>query len=592
MSDIDEIKSKLDIVSYIGKTVPLKKAGRNFKGLCPFHKEKTPSFMVSPDRQSFHCFGCGVGGSIFDFVMKLHHEEFVDALEELADEAGVKLTHTFDQSPQEKQKKVLHDIHEKANEYYRYILTKHKLGEKAMLYIKNRGITDKSIATFGIGYSPNSWDALTKFLRKKGFSDDSILAAGLAISGNRGIYDRFRGRIMFPLRDARGRTVGFSGRVLDPTVKEAKYINTSETPIYIKGNMLFGLDVTKDAVTRENAVIVMEGEIDVISSFQEGVGNVVAIKGSALTEAQIRLMSRYTQRVIFCLDSDIAGDAAARRGIELADEAGLDMRVVQLPVGKDPDEAVRTDPVGFKKAVAQAIPVYDYFLASCQKRFDLSEPFGKKQASDELIPMLVKISNPIIQSHYIKKVALSMGVDEQTIASAMKKMRLPVGSERRDSQRDSGQKTNAKRVKPEEYFLSLLFAFELGGGLDSASDVLPRISDTSIQRIAESFIAWGKKAEGKKVDYAEFAKSLPSELIPVFDEAYLRDISDVSDDPSKLQSEWKKVIGEITKQNIYASLRAQSTRLHDTSLPEEEAAKIARDISDLTAQIQALEKSL
>ncbi len=590
MSDIDEIKSKVDIVSYIGKTVPLKKAGRNFKGLCPFHKEKTPSFMVSPDRQSFHCFGCGAGGSIFDFVMKLHHEEFVDALEELADEAGVKLTRSFGESPQEKKKNVLLEIHEKAQEYYHYLLTKHRLGENAMLYIKNRGITDKSVATFGIGYSPNSWDALTKFLHKKGFSDDSILSAGLAISGNRGLYDRFRGRIMFPLRDVRGRTVGFSGRALDPTVKEAKYINTSETPIYIKGNMLFGLDVTKDAVVRENTIIIMEGEVDVISSFQEGVGNVAAIKGSALTEAQVHLMQRYCQRVVFCLDSDIAGDAAARRGIEIADEAGLDMRVVQLPVGKDPDEAVRMDPMGFKKAIRQAVPVYDYILSSAMKRFDTADPYGKKQASDELMPMLVKISNPIIQSHYIKKVSQQLGVDEQTILSAMKKTRLPVGRIPHKDEQTAVQKP--ERVKPEEYLCSLVFAGDIRVLLPDITRLLPRISDTSIRRILESLAAWVSTVSEAAVDYAEFAKTLPSELISVFDQAYLRDVSDVSEDPDRFRAEWKKVVGEITKQDIYASLREKTARLHDPAIGETESETIAQEIAQLTAQIQALEKSL
>jgi DNA primase len=322
MSDIDEIRSRANIVEYIGTYVKLGKAGKNFKGLCPFHGEKTPSFMVSPERGSFHCFGCGKGGSIFDFVMLYHNVDFREALELLAEYTGVELTRFSPITNEDKLKEQLLDIHIKAVEYYEYLYTTHPLGKKAQEYLASRGVSEKVRKTFGIGYSANSWDGLKSYLQKKGFSEDSIIKSGLTIASSRGSYDRFRGRLMFPQRDFRGRVVGFSGRLLEQNVKEAKYINTSETILYSKSNILYGLDVTKEAIKKADSVILVEGEFDVISLFQNGVSNVVAIKGSALTEGHIRLIKRFTQTIYFCLDSDIAGDTASRRGILLADAAG------------------------------------------------------------------------------------------------------------------------------------------------------------------------------------------------------------------------------------------------------------------------------
>jgi len=383
MSDIDEVKNRLNIVDIVGERVSLKKAGRNFKGLCPFHHEKTPSFMVSPERATFHCFGCGKGGSVIDFVMEYEHIDFVESLEQLAGRAGVTLTKRYGDSPEQKLKEKMYEVNQLTSEFYQYMLTNHHVGKKALLYLKNRGISDKSIKIFGLGYSPNSWDALSLFLKKKKYDERILDQAGLTVKGNRGSYDRFRGRVMFTLRDHRGKVVGFSGRVLDPTGKglpagrqEAKYINTSETPVYVKSNVLYGLDVTKGAIAKSGEAILMEGELDLISSFQEGVGNVVAIKGSALTEGHVHLLKRFTKTLVFCLDSDIAGDAASRRGIDISEREGLEMKAIIIPSGKDPDDAVREDPIAFKKAVSAAIPIYDFFLTSIKKRFDMTSASG------------------------------------------------------------------------------------------------------------------------------------------------------------------------------------------------------------------------
>ena len=267
MSDIDDVKSRLNIVDIVGAKVPLKKAGRNFKGLCPFHSEKTPSFIVSPDRQTFHCFGCGKGGSVIDFVMEYDRVDFSEALETLAATAGVTLTHRIPDTPEGRIRQKIFEVNHLASEFYHYLMTKHDLGERARIYLKHRGVSDKTAKTFMLGYSPNGWEGLYRYLTKKGYAAELLEKAGLVIRSRsgRGMYDRFRGRIMFTLRDHRGNVVGFSGRMLDPDAKEAKYINTSETPVYIKGNVLYGLDVTKSAIQKENDCILTEGEFDVIS---------------------------------------------------------------------------------------------------------------------------------------------------------------------------------------------------------------------------------------------------------------------------------------------------------------------------------------
>ena len=591
MGDADEVKSRLNIVDIIGEKVTLKKSGRNFKGLCPFHNEKTPSFMVSPDRQVFHCFGCAKGGSAIDFVMEYEHMEFSEALEELANRAGVTLQERKKESPDKKLKETMYEINELASSYFTYLLTKHPLGEKALLYVKNRGITDKSIKTFGIGYSPNSWEALYQYLKKKQYSDELIEKGGLALRGNRGLYDRFRGRLMFTLRDHRGKVVGFSGRVLDPTVKEAKYINTSETPIYSKSNVLFGLDVTQNAIGKANEAILMEGEIDVISSFQSGISNVVAIKGAALTEGHVHLLKRYTERLIFALDSDLAGDAAARRGIDIAEKNGMDMKVAVMPMGKDPDEAAREDPVGLKKAMKNAVPIYDYFIASSKKRFDITTAFGKKKASEELLPVLSKIENSIVQGHYIKKVATELAVSEETIIDGMKKVK-PALESYRVTKEPSEKKESFAISGPERLELYCLGLLLQGDTKTLAAEFFSAVNEVDlkhmgVRRIVESLKSYVSTEEAFLV--TDFAHTLPKELLPVLDEAYLWDLAVTVDKSDLFKKEWVKILKEVQKAIIKRKMREVTDRMRGTG--DEDEAKIQEDLARLTTEYTLLEKS-
>ena len=586
MSDVDEIKSRLNIVDIIGERVSLKKAGRNFKGLCPFHKEKSPSFMVSPDRQVFHCFGCGKGGSVIDFVMEYNHVDFMEALEDLAGKANVKLTKRAGQSQEEKIREKLFEVNKLASDYYQYILTKHALGEKARLYLKNRGIFDKSIKTFGIGYSPNSWEALFSFLQKKGYDGPFLEKAGLVVKGNRGWYDRFRGRVMFTLRDHRGNVVGFSGRVLDPTIKamsagrqDAKYINTSETPVYIKSNMLFALDVTKDAISKSGEAIIMEGEMDVISSFQAGVGNVVAIKGSALTEGHVNLLKRFAQKLIFCLDTDLAGDAAARRGIDIAERAGFDMKAIIIPSGKDPDEAAREDAVGFKKAVNAAVPIYDFIIDSLKKRYDLTSPFDKRKASDEFLPFLSRMTNTIVQGHYVKKFAGTLDVSEDTVIDGMKKVKVPL-TESMKIERKKEKDTRPHQEIMETYLLALMVQgdTQIFSKAFFAMVHLEEIQSQPLRQVLAALQTY--LSEHEVFDAQVFAETLPKELVPILDEAYLWDMSSVVERDG-YEKEWEKTLYSYKRSTLRERIKQCTVGKHDDEETQQAIVKLTEELSRL-----------
>jgi len=599
MSDVDEIKSKLNIVDLVGAKVQLKKAGRNFKALCPFHSEKTPSFIVSPDRQSWHCFGCAKGGSVIDFVMEYEHVDFLEALETLAEKAGVKLEHRAGDTPEAKLKQKIYEVNHLAGEFYHYLLTKHRLGEKARIYLKNRGVSDKSIHTFALGYSPNGWEGLYNFLQKKGYDDQIMEKAGLVLrTMNQGTrtknlyYDRFRGRVMFALKDHRGNVIGFAGRLLDPEAKEAKYINTSETPVYIKSNVLYGLDVTRDAIVKSGEAVIMEGELDVISSFQEGIGNAVAIKGSALTEGHVHLLRRYCERILFALDSDVAGDAASRRGIETADRAGLDMKVVMLPKGKDPDDLARGAPALLKIAIKDAIPVYDYFLSSARQRFDTATAFGKRKITDEIIPVIAKIENAVVQSHYMKKLAVELDIPEETIADAVNiaKARQTKGMVIKNEPVPAAD-TKTRLENIEHYLLALLLQGETGELFEEFKD------EFSILDLGSPLVrqVMGKLAvfleKNKIFLLKDFVDSLAPELLPTVDEALLADLSAIADNEEAMAKTWLVTLRELHKEHIRQKIGVLTRHLKDKGEgKEDELVKIQEDLVGLTRELSQIEK--
>ena len=497
MDQVEEIKTKVDIVELIQEYIPLKRAGRNFKGLCPFHGEKTPSFMVNPELQIFKCFGCGVGGDAYTFLQKMEGMEFGEALQHLADRTGIKLV-SYKPTQGEQIKEKLMGINSLTGQVYHWMLTQ-KGGKEALEYVKKRGISDEAIEKFNIGFVPNNWDAITKFLiGKKKYSLDDVTRAGLAVKN----YDRFRNRIMFPLNNARGQVVGFAGRVLPGADEKAggKYVNTPETEIYHKSELLYGLDVTRSEIKNLGWAVVVEGEIDAIASWMAGVKNVVAIKGSALTEKQVELLRRLCDTIVLALDTDVAGDAAARRGIEIADKNGLMVKMVKLEGAKDPGEYAIADPEGWKKAVAEAIPVYDFYLQSAVDRYGL-EVAGKKKIGQELLPIWANISDEIVKAHYIKLLAKVLEVEEEDVRAQLAKVPSAKGQVLSEPSPQHIAPSTRREIL-EEYVVELA----LKGGKE-----LPELKTDFWARVGEEL--------GKNPD----VKKLPEELRERTQELLLKD---------------------------------------------------------------------
>jgi DNA primase len=421
MDEVAEVKSRLEITEVVGAYVPLKQAGRNLKAPCPFHQEKSASFMVSPEKGIYHCFGCGEGGDIFSFVMKMEGVDFRQALEMLARKAGVELVARKGENKEANRLRVrLLEAHELAVKYFQASLVQNK---KALDYVvQSRKLTRDTVKTFQIGYAPDSWGALTDFLLKKGFSKRELLQGGLAgqKEGRDSIYDLFRGRIMFTIADREGRPVGFTGRVLDDSVP--KYLNTPQTPLYDKSQVIFGLHLAKEAIRQADEVVLVEGNMDVIASHQAGVRQVVATSGTALTTEQLRTLSKLTKNVKLAFDADRAGLAATERAIELGQTLGLTLRMVELPSGiKDADELVQQDVELWKKAIVDAKYIVDYLFDRFEHDYDLSTAVGKRGYADRLAANLRRLGDPVEQDHYVKLLAQRTGTSEEAVRTKLEK---------------------------------------------------------------------------------------------------------------------------------------------------------------------------
>jgi len=419
-NQVEEIKRKLDVVNVIGRYLPLKKRGRHFLANCPFHQEKTPSFTVSPELQIFKCFGCGKGGDIFTFVQEFEKVEFPEALEILAKLAGVTLKKSPRFSDQATQNKLLVGINQQMAIFYHYILTSHRMGKSALDYVLKRGISLATVKTFQLGFSPKNSQFLINFLRKKGYKDNQLIATGTIGRSQyhtNQLYDRFSDRLIFPLVDHRDRLVAFSGRVLPGAAKnQAKYINSPETALYHKSHMLYGLNLAKTHIREKNSVIVTEGEFDMISPYQAGVKNIIAIKGTAFTIEQLRLLRRYTDTIVLALDADFAGQKAVQTSIKLADDLEFDLKVLSLGNKyKDPDEAIQTDPDFFRRQLKKTLPIWDFLIQSTCRHYDTDTIKGKKAVLSTVLPFLIKINNSVIRSDYFKKLADAIGSTTESV---------------------------------------------------------------------------------------------------------------------------------------------------------------------------------
>jgi len=466
LNPVEEVKRRLDIVEVVGGYVPLKRAGQNYKALCPFHREKTPSFFVFPERQSWYCFGaCGQGGDIFSFIMRWENVSFAEALRLLARRAGVAL------APREEGRERLLAANEAAAAFYHRLLLS-PVGERARQYLLRRGVDEEAMASFRLGYSPQDWDALLEHLTGQGFTSGELLAAGLLVEGERGPYDRFRGRLMFPIADEEGRVIGFGARALDD--EQPKYINTPQTPLFDKGRTLYGLDRAREAIKGEGLAVIVEGYMDVIAAHQQGFRNVVASMGTAITEGQIGLLQRYTRRLALALDADAAGSEATLRGIQVAAQAAerrvvplptrwggiryrevpaLEVKVIPLPQGQDPDQLLRSSPEAWRGLVAEARPVMEHLFALATSRADLSRPQGRSQLIATLLPALAEVGDPVMQAHYLQRLARLARVSERALEDELRayERRRPAGAEPSPSEGATGD--------PEEFLLALLLRY-------------------------------------------------------------------------------------------------------------------------------------
>ncbi len=475
LSPVEEIKSRLDVVELIQGYVRLQKAGVNFRANCPFHSEKTPSFYVTPGRQMWHCFGCGKGGDIFEFIMEMEGHDFPEALKLLAMRAGVQITREDPRIRSERNR--LYDINEEAAQIFEKSFA---ATPAARAYVAKRGLTPETVAKFRVGFAPQSWDFLLNALMKKEFKKEEIERAGLAIKNQeRGSwYDRFRSRIMFPIADSAGRVIGFGGRIvaLDGEISAlprgvsvpknqedaAKYINTPQTTIYDKSSVLYGFDKAKQDIRAQNRVVLVEGYMDCVMSHQAGVVNTVAVSGTALTPRQLQMLRRLCDTMICSFDTDAAGESATRRSLALASEFDFERKVAHIHTGKDPADAVLENPELWREAVMQAKPVVEFYVEKALREHDPATAGGKQYITDMVLPFVADLSDAIQRDHWIKELSRRLDVGEASIRSELERRRTK-NPEAPDHAADDGiilnqtaPRASGRRDRLEEKFLMLL----------------------------------------------------------------------------------------------------------------------------------------
>jgi DNA primase len=435
-----EVKSKLSVLDVVGEAVPLKKAGTTYKGLCPFHGEKTPSFVVTPSRETWHCFGCGEGGDIFSFVMKREGLAFPEALKRLAAKAGVEIDERT--TREDARKARLREVLEQAVAFYHAVLTQSKVGAPALDYLHGRGFSDETIERFQLGWAPSGWDQMIKMLQsRRGVTPAELAEVGLTSqrSGSRGAYDKFRSRIIFPIRDASGSAVGIGGRILPGAAGSAgqdsnapKYLNSPATALFDKSRTLYLIERARNEMRKEDQAVLVEGYTDALMAHQAGFGNVVASLGTALTPAQVALIARYAREIVLAYDVDPAGQhAGSIGGTELYKLIGLlaaeatgveitNVRVARLPDGKDPDEVIRDSPDLWREAVRTAQPIIEFLVDYYATANDVRTPAGRRAAVAAMIPLLREIRDPVVRDSYMQALGRRTGVEERVLLEALR----------------------------------------------------------------------------------------------------------------------------------------------------------------------------
>jgi DNA primase len=542
MQVVDQIKDRIDIVEFISGYVPLKKAGRTYKGVCPFHAEKTPSFVVFPHTQTWHCFGaCGTGGDIFTFLMRREGLDFSEALRQLADRAGVVLEPPTPRTEaMDARRARFLEMHLAAAQYYHNLLRNADEAAEARDYLSRRGIRTETVERFQLGFARNAWDGLKSYLLGRGYNEAELVEGGLLVareSGD-GSYDRFRNRLIIPIRDAKGRVIAFGARALHPN-DVPKYLNSPQTQIFDKGATLFGLDLARQAIRTTDRAVLVEGYMDVISAHQAGYANVVAGMGTALTEAQLRELKRLTKHFVLALDADTAGAAATLRGVDTARQAlgtasepvitsrglvrfegrlDVDIRIASLPAGRDPDDILRETPDEWPVLIERALPVVSFFMRSLAATEDLSSARGKSQLVRQVLPLVREVGDGVERAHYVNELAQLVRVDERVVLAELERLapepRRPAAPEPPEEVETSAAELDARRrFGQEEYLLALVVQQPLALaavngelaalGFDGLSaDDFQRVENRSLFPLVEEYALRGAPA-GESVDHLQ-----------------------------------------------------------------------------------------
>lgn len=583
---IDEIRNSNDIVDIISQYVILKRSGRNFFGLCPFHKEKTPSFSVSPDKQIFHCFGCGAGGNVIHFISKIENVDFKESLEILADRAGIKLP-TLENNVDSKRlelKEKVYEINKLVAMYYHETLYKPQ-AKPAQEYVKKRKLDNKALKEFCIGYAENA-NVLYKLLKEKGFTEEEILASDLVIKKGNNYVDRFKNRLIFPIQDIRNRFIAFGGRVLDNSLP--KYINSPENIVYSKARNLYGLNVAKNTKTRK--LIIVEGYMDTVSLHQRGIDNVVASCGTALTEAQGRLLRKYAEKVIISYDSDSAGQAATLRGLEILNNLGCDIRILQMEGAKDPDEYVIKYGNGrFNDLVENAISLVEFKIKVLKKGLNIENTNDKIKFMNEIAKILGGVDNKIEQEIYIDKISSDYNISKEAIYAQINKNEysnnkgakiLESSSIRKPTIKRQEKEINPELEKRENIIISLL--------IDGGEEVYNKIKDIINPNDFKSEA--NQKIMRRLYEEFEKGNSNINSLVDMFadNEQVVNALTGIMADDYEIEDNKKAlddVINNYQKEKLMARRNEIIQSLNNANLDKEKANELEKELHTLIIKL-------
>lgn len=586
---IEEIRINNDIIDVISEYVKLEKKGKYYFGLCPFHREKTPSFSVDQPKQIFYCFGCSKGGNVFQFISLAEKLDFIEAVRLLADRAKIQLPEDEDEEQVEKtrQKQEIMKINLLSARYFFDMLSSKK-GEGAREYLKKRGITEHTTRKFGLGYSTGEWDSLLKYLENKGFSEQTILKSGLVISGKNGkLFDRFRERVMFPIFDVRGNVIAFGGRVMDSSMP--KYMNSPETPVYSKGKHLYALNFAKNS--GEKRLIVVEGYMDVISLHQSGIINAVASLGTALTDSQGRVLKKYAEEIVISYDSDMAGQAATIKGLDLLSGIGCKVKVLTVPDGKDPDEYVRKNgSEGFGKIVNGALTLIEYKIKMSRSEVDTSTTEGKILFLNKVAGLISKLDSEVEREMYIKKIAVENDISEDAMFAEVLRRTRPRGTvatkpvnttEVTFRQTGGNAGIIEKRLVHEERFIMSLLCVD-NNIYKTVKDMLKieLFSDEENRRVAK--IIFERLGSNREI--------IPAELLNIIEKEYSGEFARILNEECHCDDNIKAILGKI-RDIEYLKVEMRQKQVlellkNESTLHEGDVDKLKQELRELNMFIK------